>query len=110
MIRSIVRAALLAPLAAFALGTLASGAMPAYPPMPRDERPDTYWGVRVPNPYRWLENVDSPQTQSWVKAQGDVTRAYLDAIPQRGAIKATYRRLLDYEKLQAPERAGSHWF
>jgi len=82
----------------------------AYPPTPRDNVTDTYFGTVVADPYRWLEDVDSPQTTAWVKAEGDLTRAYLDAIPQRAAIRDDYRKLLNYEKLSAPFHQGPWWF
>ena len=89
---------------------LASAAKLAYPDAPRGTVTDTYFGTTVPDPYRWLENVDSAQTAAWVKSESDVTRAYLDAIPQRPAIRTAYRKLLDYEKLGAPYREGKRWF
>ena len=82
----------------------------AYPPAPRDGVTDTYFGTVVADPYRWLEDVDSPQTTAWVKAEGDLTRQYLDAIPQRAAIRDDYRKLIDYEKLSAPFHQGPWWF
>jgi prolyl oligopeptidase len=101
---------------AFVIVAALLGAAPAlaarlpYPDAPRDPKPDTYFGTTVPDPYRWLENVDSPRTQAWVRAEGDLTRTYLDAVPQRGAIKDAYRKLLDYEKIGAPFREGKRWF
>ena len=70
-----------------------------YPTAPRGNVVDTYFGMRVPDPYRWLEEIDSPQTQAWVAAEGNLTRAYLDAIPQRAAIKKRLTALIDYERL-----------
>ncbi len=81
-----------------------------YPAAPRGTVTDTYFGTVVADPYRWLEDVDAPQTTAWVKAEGDLTRSYLDAIPQRAAIRADYRKLLDYEKLSAPFHQGPWWF
>ncbi len=81
-----------------------------YPSAPRGTVTDTYFGTVVPDPYRWLEDVDAPQTTAWVKAEGDLTRSYLDAIPQRAAIREDYRKLLDYEKLSAPFHQGPWWF
>jgi len=81
-----------------------------YPDAPRGTATDTYFGTTVADPYRWLEDVDSPQTTAWVKAEGDLTRAYLDAIPQRNAVRAAYRKLIDYEKLTAPFHEGRWWF
>jgi prolyl oligopeptidase len=89
---------------------LAAGAKLAYPAAPRGTVTDTYFGTQVADPYRWMEDVDAPQTTAWVKAEGDLTRAYLDAIPQRSAIRDAYRKLIDYEKLGAPYRQGKRWF
>ncbi len=82
----------------------------AYPAAPRGSVSDTYFGTAVADPYRSMEDVDAPQTTSWVKAEGDLTRAYLDAIPQRAAIRDSYRKLIDYEKVSAPAREGPWWF
>jgi prolyl oligopeptidase len=83
---------------------------PTYPATPRGDVIDSYFGTTVADPYRWMEDVDSPQTAQWVKAEGELTRSYLDAIPQRAAIAAAYRKLYDYEKVNPPFRAGKHWF
>jgi prolyl oligopeptidase len=89
---------------------LAAGSKPAYPEAARGTVSDTYFGTPVVDPYRWMEDVDAPQTTAWVKAEGDLTRAYLDQVPQRGAIRTAYRKLLNYEKLGAPFREGKRWF
>ena len=81
-----------------------------YPDAPRGTVTDTYFGTTVADPYRWMENVDSPQTTAWVKAEGDLTRAYLDAIPQRTAIRDAYRKLINFEKVSAPFHEGRWWF
>ena len=82
----------------------------SYPPAPRNTVTDDYFGTTVADPYRWLEDVDSPQTIAWVKAEGDLTRAYLDAIPQRVAIRNAFKKLYNYEYVSAPFREGKHWF
>jgi prolyl oligopeptidase len=96
--------------ALIALAPSAASAKLAYPDAPRGNVTDTYFGTTVGDPYRWLEDVDAPQTTAWVKAEGDLTRSYLDAIPQRPAIRTAYRKLIDYEKLSAPFRQGPWWF
>ncbi len=93
----------------------ASPALPAlaklvYPEAPRGTVTDNYFGTTVADPYRWMEDVDSPLTTAWVKAEGDLTRSYLDAIPQRTAIRDAYRKLLNYEKVSAPFHQGAWWF
>jgi prolyl oligopeptidase len=82
----------------------------AYPLAPRGTVTDNFFGTSVADPYRWMEDVDSPQTTAWVKAEGDLTRQYLDAIPQRTAIRDDYRKLLNYEKVGAPFHQGDWWF
>jgi len=47
---------------------------------------DTYFGTPVVDPYRWMENLKSPEVQSWMKAQNDYTRDYLDKLPERDAL------------------------
>jgi prolyl oligopeptidase len=79
---------------ALAVPALAAARGPlVYPVPPRSNVVDTYWSTPVPDPYRPLENIDSPETQAWLRAEEAVTRAYLDAIPQRAAIKAAYERM-----------------
>ncbi len=95
---------------ALAIPALAAAVPLAYPAAPRDSKPDVFFGTPVADPYRWLENVDSPQTRSWVEAEGRLSRSYLDAIPQRAAIETAYRKLLDYEKLGTPFTKGAKTF
>jgi prolyl oligopeptidase len=63
-----------------------------YPDAPRGDVVDTYWGTKIADPYRWLETVDSTQSKAWIAAENALTRSYLDAIPQRSAIRAAYVR------------------
>ena len=60
-----------------------------YPETRRVDQIDEFFGVKVPDPYRWLEADirESDEVAEWAKKQNDVTREYLDAIPQRPAIK-----------------------
>lgn len=91
-------------------GTAFAASALKYPDAPRDPKPDNFWGVAVPDPFRWLENVDSAQTQVWVRQEEELSRSYLDAIPARTQIIDSYRKLLNYERTDAPERAGNSWF
>src|SRR5579863_6513120 len=67
---------------------IVDGAGPASsPPVTRrDDVTDDYHGVRVSDPYRWLEDQDSPETRAWIKAQDDYTRRILDELSGRQAI------------------------
>ncbi len=81
-----------------ALGLLAGSALAApvaAPPQTRaDAVVDTLQGVTVSDPYRWLENADDPEVKAWSDAQNQRTRAYLDALPGRDAVKAELTRLV----------------
>jgi prolyl oligopeptidase len=81
-----------------------------YPESPRVDQVDDYHGVKVPDPYRWLEDLDSEQTRGWVTAQNKVTSAYLAAIPEREAIRKRLTELWDYERYGVPTRYGKRYF
>jgi prolyl oligopeptidase len=95
---------------ALVVPAIAADAPLAYPPAPRGTVTDTFFGTPVPDPYRWLEQIDSPETTAWVKAEGALTRGYLDAIPVRPAIATSYRKLMNYPYSSSPFREGTHWF
>ena len=83
----------------------------AYPPARQVDQVDDYHGTKVTDPYRWLENdvrVDA-EVAAWVKAQNEVTDAYLASIPGRAAIRARLERLFDYPRYSAPSREGSRY-
>ncbi|HEV8579779.1 MAG TPA: prolyl oligopeptidase family serine peptidase [Thermoanaerobaculia bacterium] len=81
-----------------------------YPESPRVEQVDDYHGVKVADPYRWLEDLDSEQTRAWVEAQNRVTSAYLAAIPERDAIRRRLTELWNYERYGVPEQHGGRYF
>ncbi len=77
-----------------------------YPDAPRVDQVDDYFGTLVPDPYRWLEDVDSPQTRRWIDEQNALTESVLEMVPQRAAIRARLTEVWDYERRGVPERAG----
>ncbi len=82
-----------------------------YPEARKDESVvDDYHGTKVPDPYRWLEDPDSPETRAWVEAENKVTFAFLDSIPQRAAIRDRITKLWNYEKFGAPRKEKSRYF
>src|SRR5215207_6614872 len=83
-----------------------------YPKAKRDDRVETHHGVAVPDPYRWLEDDvrKSDAVKSWVDAQNAITNKYLDALPDRDAIKKRLTQLWDYEKYSAPAKVGGKYF
>ena len=58
-----------------------------YPKSRRVNHLDIIHGVKVPDPYRWLEDIDSPETRAWIEEQNKVTFRYLEAVPERERIR-----------------------
>ena len=81
-----------------------------YPQTRMDNTVDTYFGIQVSDPYRWLEDDRSAETAQWVKAQNDFTFGYLSKIPYRQAIKEKLEKLWNYEKLSAPFTEGDYTY
>jgi prolyl oligopeptidase len=81
-----------------------------YPPAPRSTQVDDYHGVEVADPYRWLEDTDSPQTRAWVEAENKLTFGYLADIPARQKIHERLTKLWNYERYGIPSREGSRYF
>lgn len=82
----------------------------AYPKTRTTNDSDTIFGVKVADPYRWLEDGDSPEVQSWTEAENKLTRSYLDALPGRAALEKRYRELLYIDTISTPQRAGDRFF
>ena len=70
----------------------------AYPKTHKGDHVDVYHGVEVADPYRWLEDPDSPESRQWIEAQNRVTRSVLDAIPEREALEERLSQLWNYPK------------
>ncbi len=70
---------------------------------------DDYFGTRVPDPYRWLENTDSPETRTWVEQENCVTFAYLAQIPERARLRERLTQLWNYERFGLPSREGGRY-
>ena len=77
-----------------------------YPETRKGNTVDTYFGTEVKDPYRWLEDDRSPETEAWVKAQNEVTFGYLEQIPFRETLKNRLTELWNYEKISAPWKEG----
>ncbi|HEY6330120.1 MAG TPA: prolyl oligopeptidase family serine peptidase [Blastocatellia bacterium] len=81
-----------------------------YPATKRVDQTDSYFGVSVPDPYRWLEDDNSPETMKWVEAENKVTFDYLGKIPYREKLKDRLATLFNYPKYGAPFRRGEYYF
>lgn len=67
-------------------------------------------GVTITDPYRWLEDQDSPRTREWLQLQQEYARSYLDSIPGRARIRERIRELLDVETYDSIQKAGQRYF
>jgi prolyl oligopeptidase len=94
--------------AALALATLAaSGSINAqrvkYPESRRGTTTNDYFGTSVPDPYRWLEDLDSPNTRAWISTQNQFTNSYLAQFPLRDTLRNRLTELFNYARVTAPQ-------
>ncbi|MGH9329512.1 MAG: S9 family peptidase, partial [Vicinamibacterales bacterium] len=80
-----------------------------YPPAAQGAVVDTYHGTKVPDPYRWLEDADGPETVKWVEAQNALTRPFVDG-PAREALEKRLTELYNYPRTGIPTKRGSRYF
>lgn len=81
----------------------------AYPSLSRDNQIDDYFGTKVTDPYRWLEDDNSEKTKRWVKRQNDLTFSYLDNIQQRQKLRKQFEAANNYEKISQPFKVGDYY-
>ncbi len=81
-----------------------------YPAARKSDVVDDYYGTRVPDPYRWLEDPDTPESRAWIEAQNRLTAAYLAEIPARSTIRERLTKLWNYPKYGTPFRKGRRYF
>lgn len=81
-----------------------------YPVTAKVDTVDTYFGTEVKDPYRWLEDDRSPETEAWVKDQNKTTFGYLEKIPFRNDLKNRLEKLWNYEKLGSPFKKGDYTY
>ena len=102
-------------LCAFAMSSVVNATLEAqsplhYPVARKSDQSDSYFGTTVADPYRWLEDTDSPETQQWIAAQNALTQRYLEAIPERASIKEQLTRVWNYPKYAVPVKRGKDYF
>ncbi len=81
-----------------------------YPIAKKSDTVDTYGETKIADPYRWMEDLNSPEVKAWVEAENAVTFKYLDALPQRDVLKKRITELYDYPRVTPPHYEGRHWF
>ena len=81
-----------------------------YPKARRSDQADDYHGELVPDPYRWLEQSDDPETLAWIRAENELTEAFLAAVPNREEIRSRLTVLSNYPSFGVPFQRGGLWF
>lgn len=86
--------------------------MPRFPTPPTRTVPqiDTYHGVDVRDPYRWLEDMESPEVQSWIDEQNAATQSWLEEMPERARLRARLTELWSFERRLAPIYRGGRFY
>ncbi|RPI99884.1 MAG: S9 family peptidase, partial [Candidatus Aminicenantes bacterium] len=82
----------------------------AYPETKTVDQVDDYFGTKVADPYRWLEDDNAEEVKAWVQAENAVTFGYLDTIPFRPRIKARLTEIFNYPRYSSPFRVGEYYF
>ncbi|MEB3290316.1 MAG: prolyl oligopeptidase family serine peptidase [Leptolyngbya sp.] len=81
-----------------------------YPPSARQSHVDVYHGTEVADPYRWLEDTQSAETQAWIEAQNQLTFGYLAQLPGRETLNQRLTQLWNYERYGTPFKRGGRYF
>jgi prolyl oligopeptidase len=82
----------------------------AYPSARKVDQSDDYFGTQVNDPYRWMEDVDSPELKTWIDAENELTQRYLAQIPLRETMQKRLTELINFERYTAPVRRGARYF
>src|SRR5438876_9604021 len=90
--------------------TLLAQAPLKYPQPQKGDVVDDYFGTKVADPYRWMEDLNAPEVKQWVDAENAVTFKYLDSLPMRDALKQRITELYDYPRVSTPYFEGRRWF
>ena len=84
---------------------------PVYPQTAKGDVVDDYFGAKVADPYRWLEDDNADETKAWVQAENKVTFGYLESIPQRLPLRETTYAVVELdERFSAPFKRGGYYF
>ncbi len=81
-----------------------------YPPAARGDVVDDYHGTKVADSYRWLEDLDSPQTRAWVEAENKLTFGFLETLPQRARFRERLTALWNFPRVGVPFKEGGRYF
>lgn len=82
----------------------------SYPPAMQDSTEDVYYEMKVRDPYRWLENPDSPETVRWVELENRLSAEFFNSNPDRQKLQERLTKLWNYERFTVPWKKGNHYF
>jgi prolyl oligopeptidase len=95
---------------AAAVSPVATSALPEYPLAKRGDTVSTYHGESVADPYRWMEDLDSPELARWISEQNELTRGFIEAAGNRDTIESRLRQLFDHERYGIPVARDGRYF
>ena len=81
-----------------------------YPETKKASQEDDYFGTKVADPYRWLENDNSEETKDWVTAENKVTHEYLSSVPFNGKVRKRLEEMWNYAKYSSPFKEGDYYY
>jgi prolyl oligopeptidase len=81
-----------------------------YPQARKADTVDNYFGTKVADPYRWMEDLNSPELKQWIDAENAITFKYLGGLPLRDALKTRITELYNFPRMTTPRYVGRHWF
>ena len=81
-----------------------------YPPTKKTDAADDYHGKKIADPYRWLEDDNSPETKAWITTQNKTTQEYLSTIPYRSQLKKRLEELWNYTRYSSPFKEGEYYY
>jgi len=90
--------------------TLVAQSSPKYPQPRKGDVVDDYFGTKIADPYRWMEDLNAADVKQWIDAQNTITARYLDSLPVRDALKKRITDLYDYPRVTIPYFEGRRWF
>jgi prolyl oligopeptidase len=82
----------------------------AYPQPRKGDVVDDYFGTKVADPYRWMEDLNAPEVTQWIEAENAITFKYLESLPAREPLRKRITELWNYPKVSAPSWEGGRWF
>ena len=91
-------------------GAADKGAPLTYPKARTVDQVDDYFGTKVHDPYRWMEDVDSAEVKTWVDEENTLTENWLSLVQGRKAMHARLMELTNFERYTPPVRKGTRYF